>query len=204
MEDLPAEPEAPAAAEEAPLDDLFGEAPADETATTDEEIPAELPTTAGEESDAPMDDLFGAESMEDLPAEPEAPAPADDAGGFDDLFGAPEESAPADEAPADEAPAKEDTEESDGFDDLFGAAQPVLEQPGGFSSVEMRTWIDNTGLYRTRGRLVTVTDGAVKLMKSNGRVSTVALGRLSPADVSFVNRQAAAQRSLTILQTAQR
>jgi hypothetical protein len=56
----------------------------------------------------------------------------------------------------------------------------------------MRTWVDNTGNYSCRGRLVSLLDGHVRLLKDNGRTSTVPLSRLSANDVQFVDRQASA------------
>ena len=50
----------------------------------------------------------------------------------------------------------------------------------------MRTWVDNTGLYSTRGRLVEVRVGEVRLLKENGRHSTVPLRRLSRTDRAYV------------------
>ena len=56
----------------------------------------------------------------------------------------------------------------------------ILQQPGGFASLELRRWKDNTGRHSCRGRLIRVIDGKAQLLKDNGRTSTVAFGRLSP------------------------
>jgi hypothetical protein len=45
-------------------------------------------------------------------------------------------------------------------------------------------------------------DGQVRLMKDNGRTTTVPLGRLSASDLEFVHRQAKAERA-SLFQTAQ-
>ncbi len=67
----------------------------------------------------------------------------------------------------------------------------------------MRLWVDSTGQFTCRGRLVRFMDGQVRLMKENGRTTTVPLYRLSQIDLEFINRQASAQRSDTIERTAQ-
>jgi hypothetical protein len=87
-------------------------------------------------------------------------------------------------------------------DDLFGAAEQILREAGGLSSNEHRQWVDNTGNYSCQGRLVKFLDGKVQLLKENGRTTTVALARLSAADLEFVERQASAQQA-TDIQTAQ-
>ncbi len=54
------------------------------------------------------------------------------------------------------------------------------------------TWTDNTGTFSCRGRLVRFQEGNVRLLKDNGRTTTVPLARLSTVDLEFVNRQASA------------
>ncbi len=207
-----------------PVDDdgLFG-APADEPAADDGLFgaPAEGPAPEQAAHDgglfgAPADDaapgddgLFGAPVEEAAPAEQVEDglfgAPAEEAPMDDGLFGAPaEEPAPADDGlfgpadePADDAPA------DDGEGDLFNFGS-VLESPGGLSSLSLRHWVDNTGQYAVDARLIAVADGHVRLLKANGRTATVAFSRLSDEDLSFVNRQAAAERAKTLSRTAQR
>jgi hypothetical protein len=191
--------------EPAASDDLFG-SPADEAATEPaaEEPPAEEPAAAeddlfGVPAETPAADESAEEDLFGAPAEePSADAPADDVFGApaadeEDLFGAPAEEPAADEPPADEA-----------ADDLFGDTGSVLQLPGGLSSLSLRHWVDNTGSYTVDARLVAVIDGHVRLLKANGRTTTVALSRLSDHDLSFVNRQAAAQQARALSQTAQR
>jgi hypothetical protein len=171
----PAEP-----AETPATDDLFG-APAEEPAAEPEAADDMFGAPAEEPADSGTDDLFG-------------PASSDE----DDLFGAPvEEAAP----PADEQPAPADEPEED---DLFGGFGAILEQPGGLSSLSLRHWVDNTGRYTVDARLLGVVDGHVKLLKANGRTTTVAFSRLCDEDLAFVNRQAAAQQAEKLAQTAQR
>jgi len=88
------------------------------------------------------------------------------------------------------------------IDDLFKSGQ-VLREEGGLASDSNRDWVDNTGRYTTRGRLVTFLDGHVRLIKDNGRTTTVPLYRLSQNDLEFVNRQASAQRATRFNETVQ-
>jgi hypothetical protein len=227
---LPAQPE-PEAQPVPPADDLFNgteavtppatieepaaapvtEPPVTEPPVTEPEAPAETPAE---------DDLFGGATEETTPpAETEAPietpaetpteTPATDAG-EDDLFGgATEETTPpADtetppaEPPTEEAPADGETPKAEETDDIFGASGRILREKGGLASAEMRLWVDNTGTYSTYGRLVKFMDGHVRILKDNGRTTTVPLYRLSPGDLNFVNRQATAQKAERF-QTAQ-
>ncbi len=154
--------------------------------------PAEEPVMEAPASDEPAaaeDDLFG------LPVEETPASDTDDLfgapAGNDDLFGAPAEEA---------APADNSTTEAD---DLFGDFGAVLELPGGLSSLALRHWVDSTGQYTVDARLVAVIDGHVRLLKANGRTTTVSFSRLSDEDLSFVNRQAAAEQAQVLSQTAQ-
>src|SRR5262249_15056438 len=99
------------------------------------------------------------------------------------------------------APAEKDDKKKD--DDLFGGFGAILREPGGLASNEMRHWVDDTGRFSCEARLTKVLDGKVQLLKDNGHTSTVPLNRLSQVDLSFVYRQASAERSQTIDQTAQ-
>jgi hypothetical protein len=184
-------PAAETPAADAPADDLFG-APAESTTPAATEAPAATEPAAP----AAEDDLFGAPAAE--PESTSTPPTTEEAAPADDLFGPPaDETAPPAEAPAEEAPAT-DTE-----DDLFGDAGSILRQPGGFASLELRRWNDNTGRHSCRGRLLRMYDGKVQLLKDNGRTSTVPLARLSVEDLAFVNRQASAQHSDGLDKTAQ-
>jgi chemotaxis protein histidine kinase CheA len=96
---------------------------------------------------------------------PEIPAPA-----------VPESPVPA---PATPAPAAEKSEGDDkpaAEDDPFSAlpAEPV------------RRWFDDSGSHDTVGRLVEVHPDHVRIMKLNGRFTTVSRSRLSTADQSYV------------------
>ncbi len=120
-----------------------------------------------------MNDLFG-----DLPkAEPAKPA-AEPA--------APEAAEPKAE------PAKDTS-----LDDLFGPKPAAPAKPAAeadpFSSAElpMRLWVDNTGKYQVRARLLVIEDGKVRLLKEAGKTTTVPMRRLSEADLQYVQRVAA-------------
>lgn len=208
-EDAPAE-EAPAPADDMPAGDdgLFGEA-MEELA----EEPAEAPATDAPVTDAPAeDDLFGDAPETPMPADEPAEQPPAEDDGFGGLFGdEPVEDAPMEEAPPaeepEEAPADEpedDSNEADAFEDLFGQNERVLRLDGGLQSNNLRTWTDNTGRYQCQARLLVLLDGKVRLLKDNGRTSTVALYRLSKGDLDFVNVQAAAQQNSVVTQTASR
>jgi hypothetical protein len=202
----PPQDQPPAPAED--TGDLFGEPmePAETTTPTDATPPAEADDTGG---------LFGEPSTETTPpadtslppADTSTPAaePTTEEPAADDLFGAPTDDGTTPGAgttpPAEETPAVDETTEDAG--DLFGAAHSILREPGGLDSAELRMWLDNTGKYSCHGRLVRFLDGKVRLLKDNGRTTTVPLYRLSAADLEFVHRQANAQQTETFGQLAQ-
>ena len=190
-------------------DDLFDPAPADDAAPTGDAAPADDAAGGDDLFDAaPADDAAGGDDLFDAaPADDAAggddlfdAAPADDAAGGDDLFDA----APADDAaggddlfdaaPADDAAGGDDLfdaapADDAGGDDLFdeGAADDADDLFGQQRTPDgMRVWTDNTGSYQTVGRLVVIAKTHVRLLKSNGRYSTVPLTRLSEADLDYV------------------
>ena len=73
---------------------------------------------------------------------------------------------------------------------LPSADRPLPVQLGALAP--MRTWSDNTGKYKINGRLFSIMDGNVKLLKENGRFTTVPIRRLSEDDLRYVHEQAAA------------
>jgi len=103
------------------------------------------------------------EPVEDLFDEPEDEAPSGD-----------EKPAPA-ERPADDAPGEEPSEktEDDPFATLDAHPEPV------------RRWIDSSGLHETIGRLVEVHPDRVRILKRNGRYTTVPMQRLSKHDQAY-------------------
>lgn len=193
---------------ESEVDSLF-DAPAE---TTPEPMPEEQPaesnvadlfdepaTTVEEPSESIVPESFDEQPTED-PAEGLFPPSS-------------EEEAPAEEAPAEEAPAEtqqegsdeSDSSEAPSLDDLFGDfhPEPVLNQPGGLASHDVRQWTDNTSQYRCQARLLQVTSQKVLLMKDNGKRIAVSFSRLSDKDLGFVKRQATAHRDLLARKAAQ-
>jgi len=110
-----------------------------------------------------VDDLFGAPAKPAAPAAPAEPAPA----------------APA--APAPAAPAKPAVE--DPFADPFKISAE--------GQLPVRTWNDNTGTFQVEGRLIAILPDHVRLLKTNGRTTTVPMRRLSEADATYVEEAAA-------------
>jgi hypothetical protein len=202
---LPTEPGPPPAEAAPPAEnDVFG---TESTSTP----PAES-ATGEPASTEPADDFFGSEPAADGAAEPmpETPStestPADDSGastdsgGLDELFGTPSDSPPAEgltppaggatpaadgSNPTEEMPAAED-------EPAFDTSSAILSEPGGLASAEMRAWVDNTGSYSCSGRLINILEGHARLLKDNGRTTTVPLYRLSSSDLAFLHRQASA------------
>jgi hypothetical protein len=179
------EPEAAQPSEEPatdPLDELFQDSPSEskDMAPVQEETPVEPAPVAKEPADEMVEDLFGPPAKEDTPAE----EPAMDE--FEDLFGAPAK----DEVPA-EKPAAEEV------DDIFAPppkkAKPDIDPFSALPSRElpMRTWVDNTGNYQVEARLVVITAESVRLLKENGRTTTVPMSRLSDGDRDYVEQMVA-------------
>lgn len=200
------QPTPPAEQPVPPADDLFGPESAPAATTTP---PAEAVPPADTSN---MDELFGTPSTEAAPpAGSTPPAEPVDA----DLFGTgstgpaegtmpPAESTPAGTEPmppAEAAPAGD--ESTDDTLDIFNSSHDVLREPGGLASNELRQWTDNTGKFSCQGRLIRFVDGKVRLLKDNGRTTTVALSRLSSNDLEFVNRQASAQETDAVGRIAQ-
>ena len=61
------------------------------------------------------------------------------------------------------------------------AADPV--------QAEMRTWTDSSGAYKVEAELVDENDGTVRLKRGDGRIVSLPLDRLSPADQAYVRNQ---------------
>jgi hypothetical protein len=67
-----------------------------------------------------------------------------------------------------------------------------------FSGAAMRSWSDNTGSYHVLARVSMIFEDRVRLVKENGRTTTVPMRRLSDADrqyVKWVMQSMAAQPS---------
>jgi SLA1 Homology Domain 1 (SHD1) protein len=177
--------------------------------------PAAQPTTPAK----PDEGLFGtpAEKPATPPAatppagtQPPAKSPADELFGGTSTTTQKPETPPAPEAKPAEKPAtpppasdeKGKAEEKKSDEGLFGGAPSVLHEAGGLASGEMRLWTDNTGSFSCHGRLVQFVNGHVRVLKDNGRMTTVPLARLSARDLEFVNRQASAQQKAELGKTA--
>lgn len=187
---------------EQPADDLLVAPP--QPQPQEEMTPEAEPAVQEDEhqpAEEPADEIFGAPAEE---SDEEEQEPIE---GFD-FFGAPEESESDEsgtpEEETEEQPEEEPAEESsDEFDDLFGRLDAVLGEPGGLESPQLRLWVDNTGRFSCHGRMIRVLDGHVRLLKDNGRTTTVPFYRLSQPDLSFVQRQVSAHRAQETTQTVQ-
>jgi hypothetical protein len=175
--------------------DLFG-APAETPAATPPATtpPAETPKAETPPATPPApsatDDLFGTPSTEASATPTTTNKPAEEPAATETKPAEPSaEEKKTDENKADEKKAEEEK------DPLFGASPSVLHEAGGLASNELRLWKDNTGKFSCQGRLVQFRNGHVRLMKDNGRTTTVPLARLSNRDLEFVNRQAAAHQA---------
>jgi hypothetical protein len=158
------------------------------------EPPVEQPVTPAQDD---VEDLF------DTPAETEAPITPSDPDPLDSLLTPEdedplptvEESTPVEEVEQDDA---EPVEEDDPLDDLFGKSDlpAVLTVGGGLQSNANRIWSDNTAKYHCEARLLGVVQGKVVLAQAGGKISRVALRRLSGADLDFVYQQVVAKREM--------
>lgn len=179
------------------LDDLFGTGTADSPATPPK-------AASGNE----LDDFFGTEASEPPPAKIE-PAPAQNES-IDELFGKPVSTESADskndndkyldslflitpatktESPAAEPkqksePKTEPKKDVDPLDILFGLGE--FTPPEEFRGAEFQTWVDNTGTYSVKAQLAVIYTDRVKLLKENGKYTTVPLSRLSDRDFAYV------------------
>jgi hypothetical protein len=154
---MPEEPEAPAEpAPKKPAPKPAAENFFDEDGDAVEDAPAR-------ENRAPMKKDMPKEPVEDLFNEPEADTPPADS-----------ETEPT-EKPAEEAPSEEPTEKTE--DDPFAALEADPEP--------VRRWIDATGRHETIGRLVEVHSDRVRILKTNGRYTTVPMQQLSQHDRAY-------------------
>ena len=85
-------------------------------------------------------------------------------------------------APAVEAP------KADDVDDLFSEPKAGDKSAMTAPTNSMRRWTDNTGKYHVNARLVMVSQTHVRLLKENGRYTTLRFSRLSQADHAFVHQ----------------
>jgi hypothetical protein len=201
-EDMPAEAPAttpaPAAAP-APdkVEDLFSEPPATPAEPTEKPAapssdvedlfkdPAPAPTTPEKPADE-VDDLFKdlddkKAAVGDTPSEaPTAP----DNKELEDLFSDPQPEAPMSAAPVPATPMEEVVAAEPNTPTPIVEVKAVQPAP----QAGMRLWTDDTGKFQVRGRLVVVGPTNVRLLKENGKFTTVPYGRLSQADLAFVKQ----------------
>ena len=59
--------------------------------------------------------------------------------------------------------------------------------PGADGRLPVREWIDNSGQFRVKARLVLILQGKVRLLKETGRTTTVPMDRLSSSDREYVS-----------------
>ncbi len=172
-------------------DDLFG-TPRD--ATPRDATPRAAPAGDG------IDDLFKSSSSPASGLQNETKKAVSTGNGseinFDDLFANPIEM-PKNEKPAPEIrqntnsgqPATSGVEaglerSSDALDDLFKTSQAPANKP--FHGADYREWIDNTGDYSVHARLAVIFPDRIRLIKENGKFTTVPMSRLCEADRDYV------------------
>jgi hypothetical protein len=200
------------------IEDIFGEPSTSDT--------QEAPQGTKEQDNKPA-----ADSVEDLFGEPGADAAPPNSESFEDLFGATlqESTAPSIAERAHQAP-QDGTQEpvlpsessspttipdhpipdqiarpSDSEGTTLVAHQPAdasIER--GLPDLPMRNWTDNTGIYHTMARLVVIGSDSVRLLKDNGRFTTVPLRRLSKADLDYVKLHGTGSSSQQLARLADR
>ena len=131
---------------------------------------------------------FGTPSAEEAEEATEPESDAQDS--FDDLFGQFDPSSEqADEQPAagsidsDQAAARPNAGEVTAT--VTTRSKSASVDP--LQQTQVRTWIDDTGYFRTDGRLIEINDESIRLLKANGRTCTVPMERLSEADAAYVD-----------------
>jgi hypothetical protein len=175
------------------------ETPAPAETQPDAGTPAETPA---EEQQGDLGDIFDDTTSAEPPAGDE-PRVANKA---DETIEASEEPAASD-VPTGEL--FEETESKENVDELFddnSAVEPRAAESAVVSvksaepsatvdsaprrQLPVRQWIDNTGSFTTVGRLIGANETHVRLLKSNGRFSTVSKDRLSRSDLRYVTQVA--------------
>lgn len=198
--------DAPAAEEPNAIDDLFGgdtkEEPKekagdnaiDDLFNAKDEKPAEKPA-----DDAGLDDLFGkpvaVNGFSDLKTDDAVDTTAKGAQTSKEMlnkvFGdtttpaaTPKKPAPAPKTEKPNAPKADGQSIQDELDRLFNSQTSAERLP--FGGAEFRSWVDNSGAYRVNARLAVIYSDKVKLLKENGKYTTVPINRLSKSDLEYV------------------
>jgi hypothetical protein len=152
------------------VDDLFGE-------PVPKEAPAASPPAAtSPTADPSIDELFG------KPVSTDEKVQSTGDGLFDDLFEPKQPAKAPTEAPATTPAAPKN--KTDELDKLFGIGS--FTAPAQFNGAEFKTWVDNTRTYTVKGRLAVIYSDKIKLLKENGKFTTVSLDRLSDSDFEYV------------------
>ncbi len=179
------------------LFDLYGD-DADDEAAPSEEPPADgRPETADDDAGEPAEDSAAEATATDEPemTDDDAEASEEEATVGDSETAEPDASAeePAADDAAEEADAAPEAEAEQTEADPAAAAVTVPNEP-------MRRWTNEAGTHHTQGWLVEVRADRVRILKVNGRHTTVLTESLSAADrdyVSAVGDRMAAQQQGT-------
>ncbi len=196
------------------LDDEADEETDDAEAAASLEKPSEKPTeppveepieepTAEEAPTAPATEKPATEEpATDASAEEKTSAPESQPDAKSDAKPAPAEETPTDETPTIETPAAEPNKlpvtPAEPEADPSAAVLVVPREP-------MRHWRDATGTHHAQGWLVELETDRVRILKMNGRHTTVAIESLSTEDRDYVSvvggRLAAEQQGITPAQS---
>ena len=192
-------PDRPGISDDMPSDEISDEEMPNDDVPSDDVPSDDMPSDDMPSDDMPSDEI----SDEEMPSDE---VPSDDAGftpepatTADDAFGEPISEELMDtgiegEPNSDDPQSEED--QTPAADDPFSSG--AIHTPRESS----RQWQDDTGLHATNGRLVEVGGGYVRILKTNGRLSTVRLTRLSAVDCEYVAGAALAARRTTATGTA--
>ena len=202
------------ASNEQPMPEPAAPAPGAQPTDASRTMPAPVEDLAGgpemklpmpEPKEPNLFDLYGDEGRDDAPAEE---APLDSRPEMPDAdAGEPAEDAAAETTPADEAEMTEDEAEatdgdSESAEEAAPAEEPAAEEADAaptkaaadpaeaavtVPNEPMRRWTNDTGTHHTQGWLVEVRADRVRILKVNGRHTTVLTESLSAADRDYVS-----------------
>ena len=165
--DAPADEKPAAPAAEPAIDELFGKPIA-----TEKNVSLEFLNEAPVADGAFIDSLFGRSSSTETPIEAESAVPEPVIEVQSNL-------------PLDLREPVKVKEPIDELDALFGIG--AFTTPAEFKGAEYRQWVDNSGTYQVKARLAVIYVDKIKLLKENGKFTTVSLSRLSDADFGYVS-----------------
>ena len=165
--DAPADEKPAAPASEPAIDELFGKPIA-----TEKNVSLEFLNEAPVADGAFIDSLFGRSSSTETPIEAESAVPEPEIEVQSTL-------------PLDLREPVKGKEPIDELDALFGIG--AFTTPAEFKGAEYRQWVDNSGTYQVKARLAVIYVDKIKLLKENGKFTTVSLSRLSDVDFGYVS-----------------